>query len=475
MNTGKFRVCKRPSKILVIVILLLAFSISGCSQPTPAVEQGFAPPSTVSESQEPVKEIPATQIGGEPAETTGPLSQTEAPSDATAVTTPSPFPSRIYTDPELHVQLNLPVGWKAETADRFSGMDGFVELAIDPYPESTFDQFRTRCLLEADRGKMAAYGAHPYIAEWQGWDAEFGAWAGYGCTITPGGAPNVANGNQATLFARFPQPWDAGQLLVLKADPGHFEEIVRSLRFLDYSTPTPSTGFYDAPACASVPAGPEVSVVHLADLTISEYAIAAADCDPWNQFDGFQRRLDIMKDKIGLEQITDAAAKEPGINSISVGTDLIRFEYAGEEQSPVGAPSQVNIYRNDQIVYTLAIPQPGPAGLPVRGISSWNNHWLLEVENVLVQDGELMNFQLDYDEIFDWHLVDGEPLFFFRQGNEYGLSYAGQTLPPHYEDVIHGLLCCDPARYQVVSSPSQTRFFALRNGIWYLVKVETGS
>jgi hypothetical protein len=132
----------------------------------------------------------------------------------------------------------------------------------------------------------------------------------------------------------------------------------------------------------------------------------------------------------------------------------------------------VNITRNGQVVDRLAINPPGAAGYPVTGFWSWDGHWLLEMDSVVVQDGELLNQSLGYEEIFNWQLMGGEPFYFFQKGAGYGLSYAGQELPLRYDDILHGQLCCDKARYSLVSTLTKVWFYARRGGIWYLVQVE---
>jgi len=60
---------------------------------------------------------------------------------------------------------------------------------------------------------------------------------------------------------------------------------------------------------------------------------------------------------------------------------------------------------------------------------------------------------------------------FFSSGDVYGIFYNGQILPQRYEDIIHGLLCCDPAAYSLESSSTGAWFYALKNKTWYLVSV----
>jgi hypothetical protein len=164
---------------------------------------------------------------------------------------------------------------------------------------------------------------------------------------------------------------------------------------------------------------------------------------------------------------------EEGFNTTWAGADLIAFDYSKNELFPVGAPAQVDISSNGRKIQTLSIPQMGPAGSPVHGLWSWQGHWVMDVAGVLFQDGEMQNPLLGYDEIFDWHLVNGRPFFLARQENSFGIFYDGQFLPLRYDDIIHGDLCCDPARYAVEDLATGAVFYALKDGVWFLVTVQT--
>ena len=163
---------------------------------------------------------------------------------------------------------------------------------------------------------------------------------------------------------------------------------------------------------------------------------------------------------------------DDGFNTAWVGADMLGYEYASAPRFPVGAPGRVNITRNEQVVDTLAVAQAGLAGYPVHRFWSWNGHWLLEMDSVLVQDGKLLNNILGYAEIFEWNLMNGEPFYFFQRNASYGINFAGQELPLRYDDIIHGQLCCDPAIYSIISTPSEAWFYALRDDIWYLVHAQ---
>jgi len=532
---------------LIFLAVLNACQSAGF-QPTPTRETKPKPASTQISTATATLVIPAM---------TPDAQATEA--SAATITPPVPptaIPAtwKIYTNPVLNVTLRYPENWKIETTAqktaRASGPDGFFEISTRTYTASLFDRVINLCVIEANDASLnVRYGSAPLISDWQGWDVERQTWFGYGCAVSPSGL----DGDHAVLFARDTRPEARNQLLVLHADAAHFGGLLSSLRFIEFVSPTPSTGNYDSPACKEVPKVPPVSTKQENGLVNSEYAIVNADCGPYQQFDGFQlplmslsvdrsaiqnratltrlenanralapfgyrlvahpssfRTFDLLKGKDTIltgfthfsavsvnatgddfilwvrDNFNSAAPTEvrsggvralaylyEGFNTAWVGNDLMAFEYSTEKLFPVGAPVQVDISRNGSKIQTISIPQMGPAGSPVRGLWSWQNHWFMEVAGVLFQDGEVQNMRLGYEEIFDWHLVNDKPFFLVRQGKSFGMVYAGQVLDVRYDDIIHGDLCCDPARYSIQNYPTGSLFYALRDGVWYLVSVQT--
>jgi hypothetical protein len=60
----------------------------------------------------------------------------------------------------------------------------------------------------------------------------------------------------------------------------------------------------------------------------------------------------------------------------------------------------------------------------VKGLWSWDGeHWLLEVDGFLIQDGEVLNERLGYEDIFGWQLLNEKPFYYFRKGPRVGISY----------------------------------------------------
>jgi hypothetical protein len=108
--------------------------------------------------------------------------------------------------------------------------------------------------------------------------------------------------------------------------------------------------------------------------------------------------------------------------------------------------------------------------MPVKGLWSWEGHWLLEVDGFLIQDGEVLNESLGFEEIFGWQLLDGKPFYHFRKGPRVGISYGGVRLPVSYEEVIH-YRCCEPAAFNNAGNEDMVWFYGLREGVWYYVEM----
>lgn len=465
-----------------------------------------------------------------------------------AANTPVPTSWKIYKNSTLQIQFQYPEQWESETAERMSGSDGFVEVAVRDFPRSLFDALQTVCVLEANGDQAAVYGKMPLIADWQ-------SQAVQGCMILPSEDLSKDRSTQAVLFARFPQSSTADRLLVLRADSLYFSGILNTLIFLNAPQATVSSGIYDSPACQFVQGGAPQVVFENEALSITETAITTRDCDPWNQYDGFRKLaegLNVFSEraavyKTGFRQqaqeinqvlarfdyrlveyssassgsfdlyyqdervlsglthlgpvsvnssgndfilwVQNSFESEPPIevsmgqtrtasaivgefNTAWVGNDRMRFEYASEPLLPVGSPGRVNIIRNSRVVDTLVNPPFGPAGDPVENFWSWDGHWWLEMDGVVVRDGQLLNQQLGYAEIFNWGLLNQEPFFLFQKQAQYGLNFAGQELPIFYDDIIHGQLCCGPGIYNIASTPLESNFFARRGDIWYFVQVQ---
>jgi hypothetical protein len=120
---------------------------------------------------------------------------------------------------------------------------------------------------------------------------------------------------------------------------------------------------------------------------------------------------------------------------------------------------------NGDMVFTITTPWL-PNQRPKFRV--WNGHWILQVDNSIIQDGEVLNLKLGFQEMFDWGLVKNKPTYFFRKGEKVGISHDGQILGLQYEDVAHGL-CCSPGQNNPSLLDDAVHFYGKRDGVWYYV------
>ncbi len=156
---------------------------------------------------------------------------------------------------------------------------------------------------------------------------------------------------------------------------------------------------------------------------------------------------------------------------VFLGNDLIQLDYDPDYRADVGFPFGLRVNKNGEVIFKYTVLPPSPAGGPVRGLYTWQGHWLLEVADVFIKDGVVLNQQLSYSELFTWRLINDQPFYFFRQGDRVYLSYNDITLPQTYERVLHEPSCCSGAMVNMTLADDALGFFALRESYWYYVIV----
>ena len=107
----------------------------------------------------------------------------------------------------------------------------------------------------------------------------------------------------------------------------------------------------------------------------------------------------------------------------------------------------------------------------IHNFSAWNGHWIMDTGNFLIQDGEILNEKFGYPEVFNWGLIKGKPIYFFRKGSRIGISYGDKILPIQYQDVAHGL-CCRFSGNNPYITYNSIRFFGKKDGAWHYVVVK---
>jgi hypothetical protein len=109
------------------------------------------------------------------------------------------------------------------------------------------------------------------------------------------------------------------------------------------------------------------------------------------------------------------------------------------------------------------------ADMPLRSFTAWDGHWVLEVDNQLIMDGQDLGQTLGYGAAFGFSLIRGQPFYFFEQEDKVRMSYGRRTLPHVYDQVFHNQ-CCEAAIHNVETLGDAVLFHALWDGTWYLVE-----
>jgi hypothetical protein len=149
-----------------------------------------------------------------------------------------------------------------------------------------------------------------------------------------------------------------------------------------------------------------------------------------------------------------------------VGNALARITATGD----LTITYQVEL--DGRAVYTGTALSSG-AYMPLRSFTTWDDHWVLEVDDHLIMDGQDIGQALGYDAAFGFARIGGRSFYFFDQDGLVRISYGDQVLPNAYETVFHNQ-CCEAAIHNVEAGPEAVWFHALRDGTWYFVEASLG-
>ncbi len=144
--------------------------------------------------------------------------------------------------------------------------------------------------------------------------------------------------------------------------------------------------------------------------------------------------------------------------------------YQNELIYPVVDSNIQIVSESGEVIYETSLPS-NPVMAPIQTFQSWNNHWILEKQGEVIMDGKSLNEELGFDEIFEWHIIQGEPFFFVydKKSSTYSMVYAGQMLDQKYDDIVH-YQCCEPAIFNPNGDSYMVWFYAARDGKWYYVE-----
>lgn len=133
---------------------------------------------------------------------------------------------------------------------------------------------------------------------------------------------------------------------------------------------------------------------------------------------------------------------------------------------------EITVYAGLGKLYSGAAPQSVKTGTPAHtsDLHTWGkDHWALELAGDVIVDGVDLNANKNYQQVFNWQLINNQPFYFFTRGDIIRMNYAGEALPYTYDQVIHDQTG-QTAMFNPGSNDQIVWFYALRDGLWYYVE-----
>jgi len=157
--------------------------------------------------------------------------------------------------------------------------------------------------------------------------------------------------------------------------------------------------------------------------------------------------------------------------------------WPGEESSQTSAPvylgnqlayastagGMLSVYAGGSTVFTADSDDAPAEASPHALFDLGDGHWALQMDGRVILDGKELNQIQQYQDVFHLQTIQGNPFYFFTQGGVTKMSYAGQTLPFVYDQVVHGGQGTS-AMFSPGGNEYMVWFYALRDGLWYYVE-----
>jgi len=154
---------------------------------------------------------------------------------------------------------------------------------------------------------------------------------------------------------------------------------------------------------------------------------------------------------------------------VMVGDQLVWVEAENRSGTLADAQETYVIMVGGQPSYRVTTGA-NPVGGSVKSLTSWDGHWVLEVNGMVYVDGKNLTRELSYDEMFGYRLVGGLPFYFFRQGEKIGYSYGGMIMPRIYDEVPR-YRCCEPAYFNPAGNENMVWFWGRKGDTWHYVEM----
>lgn len=156
--------------------------------------------------------------------------------------------------------------------------------------------------------------------------------------------------------------------------------------------------------------------------------------------------------------------------------------------SPMGNGKVIaQVTRNGKNIFSTPLTPPA-VGSPLRVLSVYDNHWVLEVakektpiapniqpldsffSGEIFVDGQSLDQLHGYSESFGFQIMGDRPFYFYKRDGKTGISYDGQEIALGYDGVWH-YGCCSGGELNPRMAQNMVGFFGWRGKQWYYTEM----
>lgn len=157
-----------------------------------------------------------------------------------------------------------------------------------------------------------------------------------------------------------------------------------------------------------------------------------------------------------------------------LGDDIMYVETQEEAPATTSTtfePSRATaeVFRNGQVIYTAHFKNR-PAASGFIGFWTYGDHWALETVDQVVIDGQNVNTSNGYDKSYEFHLLDGRPLFFFEKSGTLSVSFDGMAVPLPFPSIPH-YGCCSAGLDNPFQIGNLLIFYGTQGESWFFVEM----
>ena len=131
----------------------------------------------------------------------------------------------------------------------------------------------------------------------------------------------------------------------------------------------------------------------------------------------------------------------------------------------------IRVYRSQKQIFEITCDDTFVRP-PLYGLWTFGEHWVLEVLDSIIVDGQAVNSKFGYQKSYEFHLLGGKPVYLFEKSGQLGVNFDGQEvlLPGqsahHYE-------CCSGTLLNPRLGASELVFFMANDQQWVYVELES--